>query len=105
MGTRALNGVADRGGSRVFIAAVRCEFAARFGPVTKAEIVMSPAAAECAICGEPITGESPSGELKKRKPCPRCGSLARKFFVQAHFTAAGSVTMQAVVRRIGEDEI
>lgn len=73
------------------IAAVRCGFAARFGAVTKTGIVMSPRATECAICGEPIMGESPGGELKRRKPCPRCGSFARKFFVQVHFTAAVEV--------------
>lgn len=28
----------------------------------------------CAECGQPIIGESLSGDLEKRKPCPKCGS-------------------------------
>ncbi len=37
----------------------------------------------CNNCGAPITSEPPSGDPAQRKPCPRCGSTARRFSLQA----------------------
>jgi hypothetical protein len=51
----------------------------------------------CGQCGEPIIDESPGGDPTARKPCPKCGSRTRKFGVQQHFTAAGTVTVDATV--------
>lgn len=36
----------------------------------------------CGKCGTPIYDEAPSGDPKKRKPCPKCGSTARKFSLE-----------------------
>ncbi len=51
----------------------------------------------CANCGEPIHGESPSGEPAQRKPCPKCGSTARSFSVQVEVRLSVSGTAQADV--------
>ena len=51
----------------------------------------------CNNCGTPITGESPSGESAHRKPCPQCGSLARRFEESVKFTARASACVDAVV--------
>jgi hypothetical protein len=36
----------------------------------------------CGKCDAPIPGESPSGD--QRKPCPQCGSMARRISLQGH---------------------
>jgi hypothetical protein len=51
----------------------------------------------CGKCGEPIVGESPSGDPAQRRPCPNCGSTARNFSVEAHMTSSANVTVQAEV--------
>ena len=33
----------------------------------------------CNDCGAPIIGESSNGDPAQRKPCPQCGSLARRY--------------------------
>ena len=47
----------------------------------------------CNNCGASITDDSPSGDPSQRKPCPQCGSLARRFDVglSERTTAADSV--------------
>jgi len=52
----------------------------------------------CAKCGEPIFDESRSGDPKKRKPCPKCGSTARTFSLEASIQVAASLTASAEVR-------
>jgi len=49
----------------------------------------------CAKCGEPILGESPSGDPKERKPCPNCGSMGRTFSVKMHATVSVNVSADA----------
>lgn len=51
----------------------------------------------CAKCDTPIYDESPSGDPKKRKPCPNCGSTARTFSLKASIKVAASVTAKAKV--------
>ena len=37
----------------------------------------------CNNCGTPITSEPPNGDPVQRKPCPQCGSMARRFSLHA----------------------
>jgi hypothetical protein len=54
----------------------------------------------CKNCGAPITGESLSGDPAERKPCPHCGSLARRFELQAsagrYSLEGGSATLVVI---------
>src|SRR2546430_2590756 len=43
----------------------------------------------CNNCGTHLIDESPSGDPAQRKPCPRCGSLARRFDVHM----SGSISL------------
>lgn len=51
----------------------------------------------CAKCGTPIYDESPSGDPKGRKPCPECGSTARKFSLEISAHVAVSAMIKAAV--------
>ncbi len=51
----------------------------------------------CGQCSQPITGESPSGDPARRKPCPKCGSTSRAFSVHMQATVSLSGTLQAEV--------
>ena len=51
----------------------------------------------CGRCGEPIIGESPSGDPTQRRPCPKCESTIRTFSVHVHETASAKATVQAEV--------
>ncbi len=49
----------------------------------------------CAECGEPILDESPSADPKERRPCPNCGSTARRLSGEMHATISVSVSANA----------
>ena len=51
----------------------------------------------CGKCGTPIYDEAPSGDPKKRKPCPTCGSTARKFSLEVSARVAVSAMVRATV--------
>ena len=51
----------------------------------------------CGQCGEPIVDEATSGDPATRKPCPKCGSLARTSDVQIHETVTATATLDATV--------
>jgi hypothetical protein len=51
----------------------------------------------CADCGAPIIDESPSGDPDLRKPCPNCGSTARKFSLELSAHVAVSAMARATV--------
>ena len=51
----------------------------------------------CAQCGEPMTGESPSGDPAQRKPCPKCGSAARILPAHAEVRISFSGSAQAEI--------
>ncbi len=54
----------------------------------------------CNNCGTTITSEPLGGELAQRKPCPQCGSIARRFSLQVetgHVSlVGGSVTLTVI---------
>jgi hypothetical protein len=56
----------------------------------------------CGSYGEPIVGEPSSGDPDLRKPCPRCGSLARAF--NLHATASIRLTGTAQLSVISYPE-
>lgn len=49
---------------------------------------------QCGGCSHPITDEAPSGDPSQRKPCPKCGSLARVFSLEVHATVHLSATAE-----------
>jgi hypothetical protein len=54
----------------------------------------------CNNCGAPITSEPASGDPAQRKPCPRCGSTARRFNLQAsagQYSLVGSSATLVVI--------
>jgi Nudix N-terminal len=51
----------------------------------------------CSNCGDPIKGEAPSGDPAQRKPCPRCGSMGRRFDVQVSVRVGVGVSATAIV--------
>lgn len=58
---------------------------------------MTQADTRCRKCGHVITDEAPSTRPAQRKPCPKCGSLARAFSaevnVTVHCTVSAEVTL------------
>ena len=51
----------------------------------------------CGSCGQPVIGEHPSGETAERRPCPTCGSLTRRFALEAHAFAHATTTAELSV--------
>ncbi len=51
----------------------------------------------CGGCGEPVPDESPSADPSQRKPCPKCGAVARAYDMAANLRLAigGSATFAA----------
>jgi len=60
----------------------------------------------CSNCGDKIEGEPPDAyDLAQRKPCPRCGSVARSINLQASgFSVAGSSAKMALITRWWEKD-
>ena len=51
----------------------------------------------CGKCGTPIYHDAPSGDPKKRNPCPNCGSTVRKFSLEISAHVAVSAMVKADV--------
>lgn len=51
----------------------------------------------CGVCGCAITDEAPSGDPAQRKPCPKCGSLARAFSLEVHATVHVSASAEITI--------
>ena len=58
---------------------------------------MNESGTHCANCGTAILGESPDGDKAQRKPCPKCGSLARDYPIKGQIIAHTSISGNATV--------
>jgi hypothetical protein len=70
------------------------------GPINENEKIGS--GVSCSNCGDPIKGGAPIADDPQCEPCPRCGSIARTFHLQAAaFAIAGETATITVAPGLG----